>query len=72
MCLTKGLFSVDHVDMHRNFFSFRGPGDRYDRYAPMSELHETRDAAAAYANQKRERRIAALQKQIERLSALEF
>lgn len=72
MCFTRGIFSVEHADARGAHIVIRGPGDRYDRFISRSDLHETRKAAAAHANKKRMRRIAALQKQIERLSALEF
>ena len=72
MCLSKGLIEVEHADVRGSLFFFRAPGDRYDRFASMNDLHDTREAAAAHANRKRVRRIAALKKQIERLSALEF
>ena len=72
MCFTRGLFEVNHFDDHGSHVSLRGPGDRYDRYIAKSELHDTREAAVAYADKKRLRRIAALEKQIERLKAMEF
>ena len=72
MCFTRGVFQVDHVDDRGGYVTLRGPGDRYDRFASKSDIHDTREAAVAYANKKRLRRIVALEKQIERLRGMEF
>ncbi len=71
--LSSGIFSVDtEVEGGSRMASYRRTPDHYTSYVHGNDWHLSRDEAVKRAEEMRKKKIESLQKQIKKLSSIDF